>query len=90
MLYSLVQVLRGLGFLVFMLPFSAGSGTPWEGGLLLFAACSASCCSSWKEFREWLLMSSVLLVRQIPYRALSLGLKSVIRCWSRYACLRGC
>ena len=31
----------------------------------------------------WLLMPSVLLVRQIPYRALSLGLKVVIRRWSR-------
>ena len=38
----------------------------------------------------WLLMSSVLLVRQIPYRAMSLGLKAVIRRGSRYACLRGC
>ena len=28
-------------------------------------------------------MPSVLLVRQIPYRALSLGLKVVIRRWSR-------
>ena len=31
----------------------------------------------------WLLMPSVLLVWQIPYRALSLGLKVVIRRWSR-------
>ena len=31
----------------------------------------------------WLLMPSVLLVRQIPYRALSLGLKVVICLWSR-------
>ena len=43
--------------------------------------------SSSKEFRVWLLMPSVLLVRQIPYRALSLGLKVVIRRWSRYTCL---
>ena len=38
----------------------------------------------------WLLMPSVLLVRQIPYRAMSLGLKAVIRRGSRYACLQGC
>ena len=38
----------------------------------------------------WLLMPSVLLVQQIPYRAMSLGLKSVIRRGSRYACLRMC
>ena len=38
----------------------------------------------------WLLMPSVLLVRQIPYRAMSLGLKAMIRRWSCYACLRGC
>ena len=31
----------------------------------------------------WLLMPSVLLVLQILYRALSLGLKVVIRRWSR-------
>ena len=31
----------------------------------------------------WLLMPSVLLVRQIPYRVLSLGLKVMIRRWSR-------
>ena len=38
MLSSLVQVLRGLGFLVFMIPVSAGSCTLWEGG--------GGCCSS--------------------------------------------
>ena len=38
----------------------------------------------------WLLMPSVLLVQQIPYRAMSLGLKAVIRRGSRYACLRMC
>ena len=38
----------------------------------------------------WLLMPSVLLVQQIPYRGMSLGLKAVIRCGSRYACLRRC
>ena len=31
----------------------------------------------------WLLMPSVLLVWQIPYRALSLGLKVMIHRWSR-------
>ena len=34
----------------------------------------------------WLLMPSVLLVRQIPYRAMSLGLKVVICRWSSHAC----
>ena len=40
----------------------------------------------------WLLMPSVsvLLVQQIPYRAMSLGLKAVIRRWSCYACLQRC
>ena len=38
----------------------------------------------------WLLMPSVLLVQQIPYRAMSLGLKAVIHRGSRYACLQGC
>ena len=38
----------------------------------------------------WLLMPSVLLVQHIPYRAMSLGLKAVIRRGSGYACLRGC
>ena len=34
--------------------------------------------------------NSVLLVQHIPYRAMSLGLKAVIRRESRYACLRMC
>ena len=34
----------------------------------------------------WLLMPSGLLVRKIPYRTMSLGLKVVIRRWSRHAC----
>ena len=38
----------------------------------------------------WLLMPSVRLVQEIPYRAMSLGLKAVIRRGSRYACLRKC
>ena len=35
-------------------------------------------------------MPSVLLVQQIPYRAMSLGLKAVIRRGSRYAFLQMC
>ena len=42
------------------------------GGGVLTLLCFVSDSSS-KEFRVWLLMPSVLLVRQIPYRALSRG-----------------
>ena len=38
----------------------------------------------------WFLMPSVLLVQQIPYRVMSLGLKAVIRQRSHCACLRMC
>ena len=63
----------------------------WEGG-----SCSSPLASlrviilRRRSPESWLLVPSVLLVQQIPYRAMSLGLKAVIRRGSRYACLQMC
>ena len=68
-----------LGSLLFQLGVRAFGGRPLT--LRRFTT------SSWSLRRRssivLLLMPCVLLVRQIPYRAMSLGLKVVILCWSR-------
>ena len=89
MFYNWLRFSSVLGF-GFYVPFSAGSGASQEGGRYSPPHAPRRVCSSLKEFRVWLLMPSVLLVQQIPYRAMSLGLKAVIRRGSRYAFLRCC
>ena len=67
-----------LGSLLFQLGVSA-----FGGRLLTLRRFTASLWSLCRRSSvEWLLMPCVLLVRQIPYRALCLGLKVVILRWS--------
>ena len=53
------------------------------GGVLTLLRLCCSCVSFVEGVRVWLLTPSGLLVRQISYRAMSLGLKVVIRRGSR-------
>ena len=66
MLYNwlLFSWVFGFGFYV---PFSAGSGTPREGGHYSSPHAPRCVCSSLKEFQVWLLMPSVLLVQRCPW-----------------------
>ena len=89
MLYNWLRFSWVLGF-GFSVPFSAGSGASRERGRCSSPHAPRRLCSSLKEFRVWVLMPSVLLAQQIPYRAMSLGLKAVIRRGSHCACLRKC
>ena len=89
MLYNRLQFFWFF-FFFFYVPFSAGIGAPWEGGRFSSFHAPRRVCSLLMEFQEWLLMPSVLLVQQIPYRAMYLGLKAVICRGNRYACFRRC
>ena len=73
-----VSLLFVLGSLLFQLGVRA-----FRGGFSLFAASSLSLRR--RSSTVWLMMPCVLLVWQIPYRAMSLGLKVVILRWSRLA-----
>ena len=91
MLYNWLRFSWVFGFVFFMYPFQL-EVVPLGRGRGRFSSPHAPrcVCSSLMEFQVWLLMSSALLVQQIPYRAMSLELKAVIRRGSRYACLQRC
>ena len=76
-----VSLLFVLGSLLFQLRVRA-----FGGGLLTLHRLSALSLSLRRRSSiVWLLMPCVLLVRQIPYRAMTLGLKVALLRWSRLA-----
>ena len=88
MLSFYICAVCGILFVLGSLLFQLGVECPWRGGLLTLSRFSASSLSLCRRSSVvWLLMPCVLLVWQIPYRVMSLGLKVVILRWS---CLARC